>query len=98
STYPDACFFTGHTTMAYADIMKKHENLYVCSCPVHTPRIVEQVVAAVGAERFMFGSDLTDLPVAWGFGPILFAHISEAQKRLILGENLRRVLERYSLA
>lgn len=98
STYPDACFFTGHTTMAYADIMQKYENLYVCSCPVHQPRIVEQVVAAIGAERFMFGSDLTDLPVAWGFGPILFARISEAEKRLILGENLRRVLERYSLS
>jgi predicted TIM-barrel fold metal-dependent hydrolase len=97
STFTNACFFTGHTTMAYADVMKKYENLYVCSCPVHTPRIVERVVAAIGADRFMFGSDLTDLPIAWGFGPILFAHISEAEKRLILGENLRQVLEEYSL-
>ena len=97
STYSDACFFTGHTTTAYAEVMKKYENLYVCSCPVHTPLIVERVVEAVGAERFMFGSDLTDLPIAWGFGPILFARISEAEKRLILGENLKQVLERYSL-
>ncbi len=97
STYTDACFFTGHTTMAYAETMKKYKNLYVCSCPVHTPLIVERVVDAVGADRFMFGSDLTDLPVAWGFGPILFARISEAEKRLILGENLKKVLQEYSL-
>jgi predicted TIM-barrel fold metal-dependent hydrolase len=96
-TYPNACFFTGHTTTQYADLMLRHKNLYVCSCPVHQPRIVEEVVQAIGAERFMFGSDLTDLPMAWGFGPILFARISEAEKRLILGENLRRVLQEYSL-
>ncbi len=97
STYPDACFFTGHTTLEYADLMTRHKNLYVCSCPVHQPRIVERVVESIGADRFMFGSDLTDLPMAWGFGPILFARISEAEKRLILGENLRQVLENYSL-
>ncbi|MCC7192412.1 MAG: amidohydrolase family protein [Phycisphaeraceae bacterium] len=96
-TYPDACFFTGHTTTAYAQVMKKYDNLYVCTCPVHPPRCVEEVVAAIGADRFMFGSDLTDLPIAWGLGPILFARISEKEKRLILGGNLRRVLERYSL-
>jgi predicted TIM-barrel fold metal-dependent hydrolase len=97
-TYPEACFFTGHTTLAYSDIMKRYDNLYVCSCPVHTPRIVELVVDTIGADRFLFGSDLTDLPIAWGVGPILFAHVSEAEKRLILGENLRSLLDRYSLA
>jgi predicted TIM-barrel fold metal-dependent hydrolase len=58
---------------------------------------VERVVAAIGADRFMFGSDLTDLPIAWGFGPILFAHITEEEKRLILGENLQKILQQYSL-
>lgn len=97
STYPDACFFTGHTTIAYADVMKKYDNLYVCTCPVQAPRIVETVVDAIGADRFLFGSDLTDLPIPWGFGPILFARISEHEKRQILGDNLKGLLERYSL-
>lgn len=96
STYTDACFFTGHTTTAYAEIMKRYDNLYVCSCPLLQPRKCEQVVAAIGADRFMFGSDLEDLPIAWGLGPILFADIPAADKRLILGDNLRRVLQRYS--
>lgn len=97
SKYPDACFFTGHTTLEYAKLMRRHMNLYVCSCPVLEPRIVEKVVEAIGAERFLFGSDLSDLPIAWGFGPILFAHISEAEKRKILGENLKNLMQRYSL-
>lgn len=97
STYTDACFFTGHTTLLYADMMKQYDNLYVCSCPVLEPRTVETVVDTIGADRFLFGSDLSDLPIAWGIGPILFARISEKEKRQILGDNLKGLIERYSL-
>ena len=97
STYPDACYITGHTTTAYADVMKRHPNLYVCSCPLTAPRTCEQVVEAIGADRLLFGSDLQDLPIAWGLGPILFARIPESAKRLILGDTLRGLLARYSL-
>ena len=95
-TYPDACFVTGHSTTAYADLMKRYSNLYVCSCPLLTPRACEDMVAKIGADRLLFGSDLEDLPIAWGLGPILFARLSEREKRLILGENVRGILERYS--
>lgn len=97
STYTEACFFTGHSTTAYAEVMRKRGNLYVCSCPLHEPRSCEEVVAAVGADRLMFGSDLEDLPIAWGLGPILFARLTPQEKRMILGGNLRRVLKQYSL-
>lgn len=97
STYPNACFFTGHTTLLYAPVMKEYQNLYVCSCPVLEPRIVETVVQTVGADRFLFGSDLSDLPISWGIGPVLTARIPEAQKRKILGGNLKELLQRYSL-
>ena len=96
-TYPDACFFTGHMTLAYADIMKRYKNLYVCSCPLIPPRACEQAVAAFGADRLLFGSDLQDLPIAWGLGPILFSRLPVDSKRMILGGNLNRILERYSL-
>ncbi len=96
-TYTDACFFTGHTTLAYKETMARHPNLYVCSCPVHEPFHVERVMKAIGADRFLFGSDLTDLPIAWGIGPILVARISEREKRQIISDNLRRLLTQYSL-
>jgi predicted TIM-barrel fold metal-dependent hydrolase len=96
--YPRACYVTGHTTTEYAALMKKRRNLYVCSCPLWDgPRACENVVAAIGAGRLMFGSDLQDLPIAWGLGPILFARLSVKDKGLILGGNLRRVLAEYSL-
>jgi predicted TIM-barrel fold metal-dependent hydrolase len=98
TTYPDACFITGHAITAYAGIMKAHPNLYVCSCPLHTPRACEDMVDVIGAARLLFGSDLQDLPIAWGLGPILTARLSVEEKGLILGGNLRRILAEYSLA
>ena len=53
---------------------------------------------AFGADRLMFGSDLQDLPIPWGLGPILFARLSPEEKRLVLGGNLERVLSEYSRA
>lgn len=105
STYSQACFFTGHTFggghshahIVYGETLRRHPNLFICSCPVHEPYHVERIVAAVGAERLLFGSDLTDLPIAWGLGPILLARISEADRRRILSGNLQTLLARYSL-
>jgi predicted TIM-barrel fold metal-dependent hydrolase len=97
STYPDACFINGHTTLAFAELMERYPNLYICSCPLLGPRECEEVVARIGADRLLFGSDLQDLPIAWGLGPILFARLPAEQKRMILGGNLRRLLEQYSL-
>jgi len=96
--YPEACFVTGHTAKNLFPAVRRRTNLFVCSCPLWDgPRDCEEVVAAIGAEKLLFGSDLQDLPIAWGLGPILFARIPAEAKRLILGGNLRRILRRWSL-
>jgi predicted TIM-barrel fold metal-dependent hydrolase len=96
--YPNACFINGHTSLAYAGLMERFPNLYICSCPLVGPRACEEVVGRIGADRLLFGSDLQDLPIAWGLGPILFARLPVEQKRMILGGNLLRLLESYSLS
>jgi predicted TIM-barrel fold metal-dependent hydrolase len=80
-----------------AELMKRFTNLFVCSCPLIGPRACEQTVGKIGADRLLFGSDLQDLPIAWGLGPILFSHLPVEAKKLILGGNIRRILEQYSL-
>lgn len=95
--YPDACFIAGHTTSAFVDVCKQVDNLYICTCPLLAWNQTEQYVEMYGADRILFGSDLTDLPISWGLGQIMYARISEADKRKILGENLLRIMEQYNI-
>jgi len=100
SRYHDACYVIGHSFHFewYMDQFRRYPNLFLCSCPLwEGPRDCERVVSAIGADRLMFGSDLQDLPIAWGLGPILFARIKPEEKKLILGDNLKQILARYSL-
>ncbi|MGH9542862.1 MAG: amidohydrolase family protein [Terriglobales bacterium] len=55
--------------------------------------VIEYCVAAVGAERILFGSDLPYLEASATLGRVLAAQLSDEQKRLILRENFRRLLE-----
>ena len=93
TTYPDACFFTGHTTPAYAQVTKRVDNLFICTCPLLAWRQTETYVDMYGADRILFGSDLTDLPIAWGVAQVLYARISESDKRKIMGGNLKALLD-----
>ncbi|MBD3181544.1 amidohydrolase family protein [Candidatus Poribacteria bacterium] len=92
-TYPKACFITGHATKAYAEVTKKVDNLYICTCPLLRLGDAEHYVKIYGADRIMFGSDLTDLPIGWGMAQVLYANISEKDKRLIMGGNMQRLLK-----
>jgi hypothetical protein len=93
-TYPNACFIAGHTTTAYGEVAKEFGNLYICTCPCIDWSYPERLVEMYGADRVLFGSDLTDLPIGWGLGQIMYARIPESDKRLILGENLKALLGR----
>jgi hypothetical protein len=96
--YSRALFISGHSTTAYTDVCKEVGNLYICTCPFLGWGQTERFVELYGADRILFGSDLTDLPIAWGMGQIMYARISEEDKRLILGGNLRRLMEEHGIA
>mgnify|MGYP006277683905 CR=1 FL=1 len=92
--YPNAWFIAGHANPQYGPPAREHENLWICTCPVHRPGDCEKLVEAAGAQRVLFGSDLQDLPVSWGLGPVLMAHLSPTDKQLILHDNLQGILAR----
>jgi predicted TIM-barrel fold metal-dependent hydrolase len=95
-TFPNACFITGHTTLAFAEVAKEVNNLFICTCPCIDWGFTEKLVAAYGADRILFGSDLTDLPIGWGMGQILYARIPEADKRNIMGGNMKALLKKHA--
>jgi len=95
--YPHACYFTGHSTEQYADVVRQVDNLFICTCPFNHLGQTERYCELYGADRLLFGSDLTDLPIAWGLAPILYARIPAEDKRKILGGNLQRLMEKYGI-
>jgi len=94
--YPNACFITGHSDPRYVDLVKEIDNLYICTCPFLSWGQTEAFVQLYGADRILFGSDLLDLPIGWGYGPIFYAKIPELDKRLMLSDNLGRLLREYA--
>ncbi len=57
-----------------------------------TAGLVETAVRELGAERVVYGSDAGGRSFASQLGKVLGAQISEPARRLILGENLKRLL------
>jgi len=54
--------------------------------------IVEMAVERLGAERVIYGSDAPGRSFAAQVAKVIYADISEADKRLILGENAAKIL------
>lgn len=57
-----------------------------------TAGLVEMAVRELGAERVIYGSDIGGRSFASQLGKVFGAQIPEAARRLILGDNLKRLL------
>lgn len=55
---------------------------------------IEMAVRELGAERIVFGSHLPSRSLGTELSKVIAAEISEADKRLILGENYRKLIQR----
>jgi predicted TIM-barrel fold metal-dependent hydrolase len=58
-----------------------------------TAGFIEMAVRELGADRIVFGSHLPSRSLGTELGKILGANITEEDKRLILGENYRKLLQ-----
>lgn len=58
-----------------------------------TAGFVEMALRELGPERILYGSDIPGRSFATQLGKVYGARISEADRRLILGDNLKRLLQ-----
>ena len=54
---------------------------------------LEAIVEAVGAERVIFGTDMPFIDPFFGLAKVSGAKLTAGQKALILGGNVRRLLD-----
>lgn len=96
----DAIFVVAHTPWLVArgqqgwlSLAVHRENVYLDTATSWTLHgLLEMIVGEVGAGKVLFGSDMPFFSVGVQIGTIVFARISEQEKRLILGLNMRRLI------
>lgn len=77
----------------YIRAANEYERVYLETCLSACPRgLIERLVAEVPLAKIIWGSDQLFMNAAHQLGRILFAGITPAQKRAILGANAARVL------
>jgi hypothetical protein len=98
--FPGANFVAGHSGNSEPyrsqaiEAAQRCPNFYLETCSTfRTPGVIEELVEKGGAERVLFGSDIPLMDPRSQVGKIITADISDQDKRLVLGENARRLLK-----
>ena len=95
STYSDIDFIFAHYNGDYQDrVLKKYANVYTNIWNYGPMGWLDSGIKEVGAGKFMFGSDGFSNSMSVGIGPVVFANITDDEKRLILGKTIGRLLEK----
>lgn len=93
--FPETDFIFAHYGGGFQDaVMKTHANVYANVWNYGPMGWLDRGIEQVGAGKFMMGSDgfLNSLSV--GIGPVVFADISDDDKRLILGQTTARLVDK----
>ncbi|MCX7824507.1 MAG: amidohydrolase family protein [Verrucomicrobiae bacterium] len=98
ASYPDVALILGHAGGRYrghiaaASLAKRHANVFVdLSGDCYCLGLVEYLVAQIGSEKVLFGSDLTWIDPRTQLGMVLDADIPAGAKENILYLNAKRV-------
>ncbi len=104
SKYPEISFLLAHSGWMYevarrhARLAQKFPNVF---CEITftsvTNGIIEFLVKEVGSEKVIYGTDTSMRDPIPQFGWVVYADISEEDKRNILGRNMRKILDRCSI-
>jgi len=78
---------------AAINMAKRAPNLYLETCGVSAEAKVAQAVREIGAHRVLYGSDMPFHDPAFDIARIEYAKISAEDKKLIMGENAKRLLD-----
>ncbi len=73
---------------------KKHDNVYLDTATSHfDSNAIEEAVKVVGADRVLHGSDFPLLEPAAQMAKVSSAKIKEEDRRLVLGDNMNRLVK-----
>jgi len=92
--FPGTDFICGHYGRGQDEILKALPNVYANIWTLDALGYLERGVRRVGPHKFLFGSDAFMNPISVGIGLVVYAGIPDEHKRMILGLNQARLLEK----
>ncbi len=99
--YPDVSLLVAHgggnrdTYLDFAKLCAEFPNVFIEICGGFMCDLwFEDIVAAAGAERIIFGTDIINVEPRLDLGRVVFADIPEADKRNILAGNYKKIIAR----
>lgn len=98
--YPQVSIIFGHAgggPSGYPEAMEVaegHPNIFLDTCgSMFTSQWIEKMVERLGSEKIVFGTDHPFFDPRTDFGRVTMAHLSDEDKRNILGLNIGKLLE-----
>jgi len=101
--YPDVPFIIPHLSsfaddwraqLALIDHLVRHPNIYTDTSGVRRFNLLQQAVRRAGARKILFGTDGPELHPAVELSKVRALNLSAGDERLVLGENLLRLISR----
>ena len=92
--FPAVDFITGHYGWRQDETLKAHPNVFANIWGYGSMGWLDHGFREVGAHKFILGSDGFLNPLSGGIGPVVFAPISDEEKRLVLGLTMGRLLHK----
>ena len=74
-------------------LLKKYDNVYTNIWTYGKMGWLDSNIAEVGAHKFMFGSDAFMNPMSVGIGPVVYAPVTDEERRRMLGLTAARLLD-----
>lgn len=95
--FPHLTFLLGHSGIieeeVYAEAVRTRPNIQLETCSsLAWIGLIERLVQMAGAERVLFGTDVPFMSPDQQIGRVLFARITDEEKRQVLGLNALRIL------
>ncbi|MBN2551241.1 MAG: amidohydrolase family protein [Spirochaetales bacterium] len=98
--YPKGIFIVGHTGETFAGMLQaialanRYGNIYleISGWLFMKWGFLEYLAKRVDVRRILFGSDYSWIDLRYALAIVLFSRLGEREKRMILGENSRRLL------
>ena len=95
ANYPAPVILCGISgaNLSEALALSASRNIMVETHELHVPGALESLAERLGAERIVFGSGAPRRSIAASLYYVMYSEMSDEQKQLVLGGNIKRVLE-----